>query len=391
MVMIGWHTSGRYVGSRSIASDCSDLATSIIQSNKIKTHDALRASIKALDPASVHYQFKNSLWNKLLNIRDFEKFDEYEYFRLLELYKDPSGLQKDFLSMNPSSIEQKMALIEAITFKFPPQEISNPSIMEDIANLNAIKLKKIQRLMKKFDLSSKLSREALEDFASEFFLILKGPPISVLDYFAKNKSLKMNERMFRVLQEDLLVRGLKGTLETIPERTNDTQFEKARLYLKTVMKHKAWRLLVIPYDLPWMDRIKISDELLEGILFDGLSAHEGELIVELKKQNLIDHYERFRKVYRPVAFGVGFYFYYQKYRDELSDLEEKNDEEVKKKFLEDFDKLKNVIASGSTVEKTSEDLKEEQFQRVLKSYRERYHEDPTTEEYKELRLKIFGS
>ncbi|MGZ3808334.1 MAG: hypothetical protein ACXVCE_09625 [Bacteriovorax sp.] len=38
---------------------------------------------------------------------------------MLEIYKDSNGLHKDLLSMNPVSIEQRLALIEAIQIKFP--------------------------------------------------------------------------------------------------------------------------------------------------------------------------------------------------------------------------------------------------------------------------------
>lgn len=336
-----------------------------------------------------HYRFKNSIWNKILHSREFENFDEFEYFRLLEIYKD-STAPVDLMAIAPNSIEQKLALIESIQIKFSHFQ-NTPSVQNEIEQLNAYKLKKLQKLMKKFDLNSRLTRNSLEDFSSEFFLLLKGPPLSLLDYFTKNKSARMNERMFRVLQEDILIRGLKGTLERIPERVDYTRLEKAKLYVKKVMKYKVWRYMVLPYDLPWVDRVKISDQLLEKILLNGLNAHQSELIIELKRLNMIDHYERFRKVYRPVAFGVAFYYYYQKYQEEIALEEEKNNEELKKKFIEDFEKLSAAISEGDNGAKSEKELLEIQYQRVLKNYKERYQSDPTPEEIEELRLKIFGS
>lgn len=336
-----------------------------------------------------HYRFKNSTWNKILHSREFENFDEFEYFRLLEIYKDSSA-PVDLMAIAPASMEQKLALIESIQIKFSHFQ-NTPSVQNEIEQLNAYKLKKLQLLMKKFDLNSRLTRNSLEDFSSEFFLLLKGPPLSLLDYFTKNKSARMNERMFRVLQEDILIRGLKGTLERFPERVDYTRTEKASLYLKKVMKHKVWRFLVLPYDLPWVDRVKISDQLLEKILMNGLNAHQSELIVELKRLNMIDHYERFRKVYRPVAFGVAFYYYYQKYQEENALEDEKNNEELKKKFIEDFEKLSNAITEGDNGIKTEKEILENQYQRILRNYKERHHSDPTPEEIEELRNKIFGS
>lgn len=327
---------------------------------------------------------------KILNIRDFEKFDDSVYFRTLEIYKNSNGRERDLLTITPNTIEEKLALLEAIQIKF--SHFNNlPSNLENIEKLNAYKLKKLQLLMKKFDISSKVTRENLEEFASEFFLILKGPPISLLDYFSKNKTAKINQRLFRALEEDLLIRGLKETLEIIPVRENHTSFEMAKLYIKRVMKYKVWRYLVIPYDLPWIDRVKISDQLLEKILMDGLEKHNKELITELKRQNLIDHYERFRDVYRPVAFGVAFYYYYDKYKDEQENLEDQSNEELKKKFINDFEKISKGITAQASSERSEDDLKEIQFQRVLKKYRDQYHEEPSKEEYQELREKIYGS
>lgn len=390
LTLWGLKQSYHFSGQRVVASDCTDMATTIIQHSI--PEEVLHAQSKKSAIQLEHYRFKNSIWNKILMVREFEHFDENEYFRLLEIYKDSSGSEKKLLAMNPVSIEQKLALIESIQLKFSHFE-KLPSVQDEIQNLNSYKLKKLERLMKNFDLNSKVTRENIEAFSSDFFLILKGPPLSLLDYFTKNKTARMNKRMHRVLQEDMLIRGLKGTLERIPLRANYTATESARHYIKKVMKYKAWRILVLPYDLPWVDRIKISDELLEGILVDGLNKHEHELVAELKRQNLIDHYERFRKVYRPVAYGVGFYFYYQKFQEFMAEAQEKEDarnEEAKKIMLEDFQKLSETLGSIDAVEKSDQELKEMQFQRVLQSYKDRYQQEPSSEEYQELRQKIFG-
>ncbi len=375
-----------FTGSREIASgDCNDIVTSIIKQEIPNNIARAQTEREALE--FKHYRFKNSIWNKILSAKDFEKFDENEYFRLLEIYKDKN---KDLLATNPVTIEQKLALIEAIQLRFSYFH-NLPSIQDEIENLNVYKLKKVQKLFKNLDLSKRITRENLAEFSSDFFLILKGPPLSLLDYFTKNKTVRMNEHMLRVLQEDMLVRGLKGVIERIPEKEKYTTLENAGYYVKRVMKFRLWRYFVIPYDLPFIDRVKISDELLEKILLDGLDAHQSELVLELKNQNAIDNYERLRKVYRPVAFGVGFYFYYQKYQKDKEETDDKNNDEAKKKFMDEFAKLAESINAGVAAEKTEEQLKDEQFQRVLASFKNRYHEDPTPEEYQELHAKIYGA
>lgn len=372
--------------------DCNDLVISILSKDKSAIKKSSPEKKWADTPELRHFRFQKSIWNKLLNTRDFNSFDANEYFRLLEIFKDERQTP-DLLKMNPVTIEQKLALIESIQIRIM-MSAEHPGILQEIETLNAYKLKKLQKLLKKFDLSKRTTRENLEEFSTEFFLIIRGAPVSVLDYFSVNKTKTMNERLFRALEEDMLVRGLKDTLERIPENELETSFAKAQVFIKKVRKYKAWRLLVLPYDLPWIDRVRISDDLLEKILLDGLDAHQSELIVELKNQNAIDHYDRFRKVYRPVAYGTGLVFYYKKYQNLKEEAEEKSDEEneeAKARFLDEFKKLSDAIQAGEAREKTDEDIKEEQFQRVLNSFKEKYHGDPTPEEYQELRKKIFGS
>lgn len=334
------------------------------------------------------YQFKNSIWNKIISTHDFENLNPDEYFRLVEIYKEDIRQKKDLFDMTPSSIEQKLALIEAIQTKYSNITKLAP-MMDEIENLNTYKIRKLQKLMTKFDLTKEITRENLEEFSSDFYLILKGPPLSLLDYFSKSKTQRMNERIFRILEEDMLVHGLKQTLEHIPMASSKSQLDKAKILIKKISKYKIWRYMVLPYDLPWLDKIKISDDLLEKILLDGLDNHQSELLLELKNQNAIDNYERFRKVFRPLALGTGFYFFYQKYNTNIEN-EYDRENENKNKLLSDFKKLSDAINSSDTTEKTDDELKEAQFQRVLNSFKEHYHTEPTPSEYKNLRTKIYG-
>ena len=59
----------------------------------------------------------------------------------------------------------------------------------------------------------------------------------------------------------------------------------------------------MPYDLPWLEKVNIPEALLENIMINGLESHDKELIAYFQKQNMIDHYERFRKVYKPIVLS----------------------------------------------------------------------------------------
>ena len=372
---------------RDIASDCDSMVRAIIspsvEAEKIQKKASADLALEKV------YKFRTSIWNKIISTKEFESFNDIEYFRWMAIYKDAKS---DLSNVNPVSIEQKMALIEVINGRLIPTAMNaEKNLSAEVQKLNALKLRKLQTRMRSFDLSSKLTRDDLEDFSSELMLILKGPPATLLDYFTKNKTKRMNERLMRMVQEDILLMGLKGMVERIPEKQSYTSLERGKYIVKRFFQYKIWKYLVIPYDLPWFERVKIPEELLEKIIVDGLDAHEQELIAHLKKQNMIDHYERFRKVYKPIAFAVGFYFYYDKFNDQMSGNLDENQEEEKKRFLEEFKELSDSIMEANDTTIKSEDvMKQEQFERALDSFRKKYKEEPTPQEYEEMKTKIFG-
>lgn len=390
--LVGWWSQNQPLVqrdlSRSIASDCDSIVKELI-SPQVAEEKLKKKAQEELELEAV-YKLKNNIWNKILSAKEFENFNDMEYFKWLEIYKDSKN---KLYATNPISIEQKMALIEVINSKLIPTTLTvEKTISNEVQKLNTLKLRKLQTRLKSLDLSSKLSRDDIEDFASDFMLILKGPPASLLDYFTGNKTKRMNERLMRMVQEDMLVIGLRGMSARIPEKEAYTRLERGKFLIKRFFQYKIWKFLVLPYDLPWIERVKIPEELLEKIMLDGLEKHDQELVAYLKKQNMIDHYERVRKVYKPIAFSLGFYFYYDKFNDKLEgDLSETQEEE-KQKFLEEFKNLANaILESNKTTAKTKEELQEEQFERVLQSFKEKYSEEPTPEEIKEIRAKIFGN
>ncbi len=396
---------------REIANDnCESMVNEII--NPKNQLVVVKAQNTSATPVEKAYKFKTSIWNKIISAKDFENFNDLEYFRWIAIYQDSGiwnkiinskdfeipremvayeGPESDISRINPVSIEQKMALIEVITARLTPTLISTDKKLSlEVEKLNALKLRKLQTKMRNLDLSSNLTRHHLEDAASEIMLVLKGPPVGLLDYLTKNKTKRMNERVMRMIQEDVLLIGLKGMVDRIPEKDSYKSLERGRYLIKRFFQYKIWKYLVLPYDLPWIDRVKIPQELLEKIMIEGLEAHDHELIALLNKQGMIDHYERFRKVYKPIAFSIGFYFYYDKFNDQMKGHLNENQEEEKKKFIQDFGKLSEGISRDhEETAKTEDDLKQEQYQRILENYRNR-NGDPTPEDVEEIRLKIFG-
>lgn len=334
------------------------------------------------------FKFRNKIWNRIISNQEFDHFKDNEYLKWQEIYKDSSN---DLTRLNPVSLEQKLALIEVINAKtLASIDMPLPSLKSDIQKLSGLKLKKLGAHLEKMDLSSKLTRDDLEEFAADLFIILKGPPVSLLDYFTKNKSKTMNRRLFRTVQEDMLVMGLRGISQRIPEKESYQSMENGKYLIKKFFQHKAWKYLVMPYDLPWFEKLKIPEELLEKILLDGLSQHNEELITHLKSQSMIDHYERFRKVYRPVAFSLGFAFYYQKFDKKYEEQVHSNQEEAKQELRDSFEILGEAIKDNyNESQDNMEVIKAQQLSRMIDQYRFKYGMDPTSAEYLELREKVY--
>lgn len=352
--------------------------------------ELVRSENMILEKNKSLFRLKNNVWNKIITNREFEQFEETEYFKWIRIYGDK---EHELFSQNPISIEQKMALIEVINSKtlmaLITDTFSVPALKEDLKKTSALKLKKLANHLEKMDLSSKLTREELHEFSADLFLLLKGPPVSLLDYFSKDKSKLMNKRLFRILQEDMLVMGLRGMLERIPEKESYSRLENGKYMIAQFFQQKFWKYLVLPYDLPWIERVRIPDELLQKIMLDGLDRHDAELIEYLKSQNKIDHYERFRKVYRPVAFSLGFLFYYQKFNQRFNEQMQGEQAEEKRELFNKFGTMIHSLEEKVNVNTEPASLQEQQFNRLLKRYRDEYGEDPSAEDYEALKNQVF--
>lgn len=251
-----------------------------------------------LDRKSV-LKLKNETWNKVITNQSFNQFNDDEYVRWLELYKDSQHHPE---VLNPVSIEQKMALIEILNAEL----IQNESEKSNLA-----KMDKIKKHVAKFNKKSLAHSDALADFSSDFFIILKNPPKNLLSYFTANKSKKMNDALMKVLQEDMLLIGLKGILYRVPSKDNDQRLMKAEQLIKDLFQSGDWQQGLSEKNRDWLFGLNLPDEMLIGILVDGLNEHDQDLIFHLKERNMIDQYERFRKVFRSLSFLSGTYMYYE--------------------------------------------------------------------------------
>lgn len=332
------------------------------------------------------YNTQKELWQSINDISEFESFNESLYHS----FKDNIEVEKGFKHINPVTIEEKLALIDVLYARSLGKKVDK-SILLEMIELKKKKLKNLLKLIDSYDFNSKVSREDVSNFTLEIFLILRGSPIGVFDNFAANKSEKMADRIIRMVEEDLFTKGLNGLISQLPEKEQYSFKENARFYINRIIRNKAWKLTALPFDLPLIDQIKLPDELLEKILLDGALEHGEELKPFLNKIKGIDNYNRFRKIYQVIFFGVSFSYFYNLSYEKIN--AERNKQILAKKddFFKKFKEMADEITTETRVSKKSDkDIKDEQFNSVLNSFREKYKEDPTPSELVEIKHKIYG-
>lgn len=297
------HNSFNPLIRRDIAADCQSSMKAFLTKSSLAPQALTRQELnfKNLD------QMKKSVWKKINGPRDLTSFNDQEYLKWVATYKNQD---QEIFNLNPKTIEQKMAILEVINHKLGllyQNKLSN--LTDEIELLSLRRLKRLEKHLKKLDLSSRVYTEDLEEYTRELFLIVKGPPLPMDNYFSKDK-LQISRRILRMVEEDLFRMGLKGFIARIPEKTAYSNMEKAKLFIHKALKYKITQIYFLPYKLPPSKIIKIPDALLEKILLNGLDAHEVELISFFKKQNRLDHYDNFKKLYTPIAYSLGIYYYY---------------------------------------------------------------------------------
>ena len=286
-------------------------------------------------------KLKNKIWNKVLSAHDFENFNDQEYFRWMEIYKD---VNEELSNLNPVKIEQKMALIEIINKRLIQTTLFyKKNQTEEGQKINTYRLQKLQNHMANFDINLIPKRSDIHNFAADLMIILKNPPSSLMDYFIDNKTEKMNAGLMRMVQEDILLIGLKGMLVRIPDKNSDLNLKQTKLMVKKLFQHKIWKLSISPNDILWLEKVNLPEELLEKIMIDGLESHDQELIAYFQKKNMIDHYERFRKVYKTIAFSIGLYFYIEKFNTTLNPKPGLKAEEEGVKIVNFFKSISDIV------------------------------------------------
>lgn len=322
---------------RDIASDCQS-AMSLFFIKKEISSPVKKAPLKTSIQLENLQKAKLKTWNKITGPHEFSRFNDNEYFKWIENYKDQID---DALELNPKTIEQKMAVIEIINTKLALFfQNKQYKLTDEIEKLSIRRLKKLEKHLLKLDLSSRVYTENLDDYTRELFIIIKGPPVELEHYFSRD-NFQISKRILRMAQEDSLRMGLKGLIARIPEKSAYSKMEKAKIFIHKAMKYKVTQLYFLPYKLPPIKNVQIPDELMEKILLNGLDAHESEVISYFKKQNRIDHYENFRKVYSPFAYALGAYYYYNVITNKVIPfIKEQND---KHKFSEEFKEISSEV------------------------------------------------
>lgn len=304
--------------SRDIATDCNET---------IKLFFEIKGESKTAKEI-LQYQKREKIWYEFNDIHELQKFKILKYKQAHAFYT--KNIDKATLK-NPDSLEERIALIEVLTAKLSHL----PNAQQSLKELNLKQIKRLNSLLKKYDFSHPLYRNKMRDFTAEFYAILYGSPKPIKELL-RTSNVNYETRVIRLLQENLMANGLEGLIQKIPVEQNIKNIHKARLFIEQLFKYRIIQLAAfLPYYLPSFSPIVIEEKLLKKMLLEGIDKHEKELKAVFKKQNRIDDYDSFRKIYTPIAYSIGIYVYYNVITDKVIPyLQEKIDTEKVKKELQ---------------------------------------------------------
>lgn len=254
----------------------------------------------------------------------------------------------------------------------------------DFPNLSKLTLE--ARSAKK--LRSILKSQSLQDITSRPELIQKQQEITdVIFRHGKDidsllfRSPKEREqiRLQKLLFETILEKGFQGHWQGPLELSGLAKLRAQWVQLKS---KSYFQLTLLPWFLPKVEGPQVSSELLVKILDQGLEANSLEIQKVLKAQSRAEAYQIFRKLYSPVVLGSLFlvqsYFAYEALQIDQQQQVERSIEELKKAGIE----IESMLSEAR------QQIVDEAYENILIEFRQKYGEDPTESEKRQIREKI---
>jgi hypothetical protein len=261
---------------------------------------------------------------------------------------------------------------------FPEQ----PDTHELASRLSWWNKRKLRNLLNNFDILNVTSERALERKVLEISDLLMGSRDQLDRWVFKNSEHRNLEVISAGFREAILKKGLREAWQLHYDPRNITVIGKASDRIISIFESKLFDLAMLPWMLPRVHSQKTPSDLVLKVLRDGFDAHQSEIQRFVGAQSRVDAYQTFRKLYGPVVMGVALVLkIYVAY--EIIEIEKNRVvAEALKNFEEQQDSLPKAIHEARA------QIFNQAYQDALKEFRQKWGENPTTEEESAIKKKL---
>lgn len=227
-----------------------------------------------------------------------------------------------FISFFANAQEKCERLFRASTTEEAIQHIDN--VNNQFFTKNVAKDFYLKKIVKKIDIQKANNPLQLEQAASEITLALFGKRHLIRDYFFKNAGERFRSEVLRQISERILQTGLLSFWNKAdPESPGQlSRFKNSWLRFQRTYLFD----LFMNFPLPGLRPIKLSDELITKVIFDGIDVHEAELKKAMASNSWRNGYLTFRKAVSTLLFtaivGSGIFQVYGQAATEIQNWED---------------------------------------------------------------------
>lgn len=249
-------------------------------------------------------------------------------------------------------------------------------------NLSWLRKRKIRKLIHEIKAGQFVSEKDVELYSIELGMALFGQRNIVDRWLFKSTEARLDQTALIRTKEQLLQDGLLKTWGEYSDPSQISVLKKALDRVKRFTSHRYGQLIFLPYYLPTIRDNRISPELLNLVVQDGFNAHAEEVRVALGRQDKIDAYNTFRRLYTPVVLGISLITHLQAAYAEL----ERQQELQAKIAIEQLREQRGEILQN--IEAAKLEILQNAYDMAYAEFIKKWGEPPTPEETIQLKTKI---
>jgi hypothetical protein len=163
---------------------------------------------------------------------------------------------------------------------------------------------KVNKLLKKIEEEGFTSDKDILETAEELTILLYGKRDTISNYFFKSKDQKANDSVRLQVKKQLLEKGLRSFLNSKDTAFKTNAWIKTKKIVHKLILSQFWNWYQIPFGLPSIKDKPISEELLNKIVWNGVSENKKEISEYYKVQGKKETYAIIRQAYSAIALVV---------------------------------------------------------------------------------------